>query len=85
MDALTRVLEVEPFEAMIVFVRTKQATEEVAERLRARGFSAAAINGDIPQAQRERTIAALARAASTSWSPPMWPPAGWTSSGYRTC
>ena len=59
MDALTRVLEVEPFEAMIVFVRTKQATEEVAERLRARGFSAAAINGDIPQAVRERTIAAL--------------------------
>ena len=59
MDALTRVLEVEPFEAMIVFVRTKQATEDVAERLRARGFSAAAINGDIPQAQRERTIAAL--------------------------
>jgi ATP-dependent RNA helicase DeaD len=46
MDALTRVLEVEPFEAMIVFVRTKQATEEVAEKLRARGFSAAAINGD---------------------------------------
>ena len=59
MDALTRVLEVEPFEAMIVFVRTKQATEEVAEKLRARGFSAAAINGDIPQPVRERTIAAL--------------------------
>jgi ATP-dependent RNA helicase DeaD len=59
MDALTRVLEVEPFGAMIVFVRTKQATEDVAERLRARGFSAAAINGDIPQVQRERTIAAL--------------------------
>src|ERR1700688_3558559 len=59
MDALTRVLEVEQFEAMIVFVRTKQATEEVAEKLRARGFSAAAINGDIPQAVRERTIAAL--------------------------
>ena len=59
MDALTRILEVEQFEAMIVFVRTKQATEEVAERLRARGFSAAAINGDIPQAQRERTITAL--------------------------
>ena len=59
MDALTRVLEVEPFEAMIVFVRTKQATEEVAEKLRARGFSAAAINGDVPQAVRERTIAAL--------------------------
>jgi ATP-dependent RNA helicase DeaD len=59
MDALTRVLEVEQGDAMIVFVRTKQATEEVAERLKARGFSAAAINGDIPQAQRERTIAAL--------------------------
>src|SRR6185503_12660809 len=59
MDALTRILEVEPFEAMIVFVRTKQATEEVAERLRARGFSAAAINGDIAQNQRERTIANL--------------------------
>ena len=64
MDALTRVLEVEPFEAMIVFVRTKQATEEVAEKLRARGFSAAAINGDIPQVQRERTIAALKRGGS---------------------
>lgn len=59
MDALTRVLEVEEGDAMIVFVRTKQATEEVAERLKARGFAAAAINGDIPQAQRERTIAAL--------------------------
>src|SRR6202000_963252 len=58
-NAFPRVLEVEPFEAMIVCVRTKQATEEVAEKLRARGFSAAAINGDIPQAVRERTIAAL--------------------------
>lgn len=59
MDALTRVLEVEQGDAMIVFVRTKQATEEVAERLRARGFNAAAINGDIPQAVRERTINSL--------------------------
>ncbi|CAN5138953.1 DEAD/DEAH box helicase [soil metagenome] len=59
MEALTRVLEVEQFAAMIIFVRTKQATEEVAEKLRARGFSAAAINGDIPQSQRERTIANL--------------------------
>src|ERR1700742_169989 len=66
MDALPRVLEVEPFEAMIVFVRTKQATEEVAEKLRARGFSAAAINGDIPQAQRERTIAALKNGGAKS-------------------
>lgn len=59
LDALTRILEVESFEAMIIFVRTKQATEELAEKLRARGFSAAAINGDIAQAQRERTIGQL--------------------------
>ena len=56
LDALTRILEVENFDGMIVFVRTKQATEELAERLRARGFAAAAINGDIVQVQRERTI-----------------------------
>ncbi|MGU3435787.1 DEAD/DEAH box helicase [Actinomycetes bacterium M1A6_2h] len=59
LDALTRIFEVEDFEAMIIFVRTKQATEDLAERLRARGFSAAAINGDIVQAQRERTIGQL--------------------------
>ncbi|WP_068325228.1 DEAD/DEAH box helicase [Janibacter terrae] len=58
-DALTRILEVENFEAMIVFVRTKHETETLAERLRARGFSAAAINGDVAQAQRERTVAQL--------------------------
>ncbi|PFG28953.1 DEAD/DEAH box helicase [Corynebacterium renale] len=56
LDALTRILEVTEFEAMIVFVRTRNETEEVAEKLRARGFSAAAINGDINQAQRERTV-----------------------------
>ena len=59
MDALTRLLEVEQGDAMIVFVRTKQATEEVAEKLKARGFAAAAINGDIAQAVRERNIKAL--------------------------
>jgi ATP-dependent RNA helicase DeaD len=59
LDALTRILEAEPFDAMIVFVRTKQGTEELAERLQARGFSAAAINGDLVQAQRERTIGQL--------------------------
>ena len=56
LDAITRILEVTEFEAMIVFVRTKNETEELAEKLRARGFSAAAINGDIPQQQRERTV-----------------------------
>ena len=58
-DALTRILEVENFEGMIVFVRTKHETETLAEKLRARGFSAAAINGDVAQAQRERTISQL--------------------------
>ncbi|MDN5745040.1 MAG: DEAD/DEAH box helicase [Nocardioidaceae bacterium] len=55
-DALTRILEVENFEGMIVFVRTKSETETLAEKLRARGYSAAAINGDIVQQQRERTV-----------------------------
>ncbi|MCH1867895.1 DEAD/DEAH box helicase [Nocardioides sp. CFH 31398] len=55
-DALTRILEVENFEGMIVFVRTKNETETLAEKLRARGFSATAINGDIAQVQRERTV-----------------------------
>ncbi len=59
LDALTRILEAEPFEAMLVFMRTKQATEEIAQKLQARGFAAAAINGDVIQAQRERTIAQL--------------------------
>ncbi|MGZ0711406.1 DEAD/DEAH box helicase (plasmid) [Coraliomargarita sp. W4R53] len=56
MDALTRILEVENFEGMIIFGRTKSVTEEIAEKLRARGYSAAAINGDVVQAQRERTV-----------------------------
>ena len=55
-DALTRILEVENFEGMIVFVRTKNETETLAEKLRARGLSAAAINGDVAQNQRERTV-----------------------------
>ncbi|MEO7065126.1 MAG: DEAD/DEAH box helicase [Dokdonella sp.] len=59
LDALTRILEAEPFDAMLVFMRTKNSTEELAQKLQARGFSAAAINGDIQQAQRERTIQQL--------------------------
>ncbi|MFT2816697.1 DEAD/DEAH box helicase [Leifsonia sp. A12D58] len=55
-DALTRILEVENFEGMIVFTRTKNETETLAEKLRARGYSAAAINGDVAQVQRERTV-----------------------------
>jgi ATP-dependent RNA helicase DeaD len=58
-DALTRILEVENFEGMIVFTRTKNETETLAEKLRARGYAAAAINGDVVQAQRERTVEQL--------------------------
>ncbi len=59
LDALTRILEVEPFDGLIIFTRTKIATEELASKLQARGFAAAAINGDIQQQQRERTIQQL--------------------------
>lgn len=59
LDALTRILEVEEFDALIIFVRTKNATVELADKLSARGFNAAAINGDIQQQQRERTITQL--------------------------
>lgn len=59
LDALTRILEVEPFEAMIVFARTKLSCAELAERLEARGFAAAPIHGDMQQAAREKTIARL--------------------------
>lgn len=59
LDALTRILEAETFDGMLVFVRTKLATLELAEKLQARGFSAAALNGDISQQQRERTLARL--------------------------
>ncbi|MET0928140.1 MAG: DEAD/DEAH box helicase [Aeromicrobium sp.] len=58
-DALTRLLEVETGDGMIVFVRTKSATEELAEKLRTRGYTAAALNGDLVQAQRERTVSQL--------------------------
>jgi len=59
LDALTRILEVEPFEGMIIFVRTKTETVALAEKLQARGYSAAALNGDMVQTQRERTIEQL--------------------------
>ena len=59
LDALTRVMEVEEFDAAIIFVRTKTATVELADKLEARGFSAAAINGDMNQSQREKTIERL--------------------------
>lgn len=59
LDALTRILEAEDIDAMIVFVRTKVATVELAEKLEARGFSSAPLNGDMTQALREKTIERL--------------------------
>ena len=59
LDALTRILEVESFDALLIFVRTKTATIDLAEKLSARGFTAEAINGDIAQNQRERIIQQL--------------------------
>jgi len=59
LDALTRVLECEEFDAMIIFVRTKTATAELSDKLQARGFAAAPLSGDIPQVKREKTIERL--------------------------
>jgi ATP-dependent RNA helicase DeaD len=59
LDALTRILEAETFEGMLIFTRTKQSTVELAERLEARGFAVAPLNGDMQQKDRERTVARL--------------------------
>ncbi|MGL5660370.1 MAG: DEAD/DEAH box helicase [Aeromonas sp.] len=56
LDAMTRLLEVEPYEAVLVFVRTKNAAEELAGKLAARGHACEALHGDIPQKLRERTV-----------------------------
>ncbi|HAW30681.1 MAG TPA: ATP-dependent RNA helicase [Planctomycetaceae bacterium] len=59
LDALTRILEAEETDGVIIFVRTKSITTELSEKLEARGFLAAPLNGDIPQKQRERTVGRL--------------------------
>jgi ATP-dependent RNA helicase DeaD len=59
LDALTRILEVESFDAILMFVRTKTATTELAEKLEARGYAAAAMNGDMVQKDRERMVQRL--------------------------
>jgi ATP-dependent RNA helicase DeaD len=56
LDALTRLLETEEFDGVLIFVRTKVATEELADKLKARGFAAEALNGDLVQKQRERLV-----------------------------
>jgi len=61
LDALTRILEAEPFDAMLIFVRTKIATIELSEKLEARGYASTPLNGDIQQKQRERAIEQLKR------------------------
>jgi len=58
-DALTRFLEAEDFDAAIIFVRTKNATLEVAEALERSGYNSAALNGDMNQALREQTLERL--------------------------
>jgi ATP-dependent RNA helicase DeaD len=59
LDALTRMLEIEDFDAMLVFVRTKIATEELSEKLEARGYSCAALSGDVKQSVREKIVERL--------------------------
>jgi ATP-dependent RNA helicase DeaD len=59
LDALTRMLEVEDFDAMLVFVRTKVATDELAEKIEARGYACAALSGDIKQPLREKIVERL--------------------------
>jgi ATP-dependent RNA helicase DeaD len=59
LDALTRILEIEDFDAMLIFVRTRSATAELAEKLEARGLASAALSGDMTQALRERTVERL--------------------------
>ena len=59
LDALTRILEVEDFDGVLIFVRTRILTTELADKLAARGYAVAALNGDIPQKQREKTVANL--------------------------
>ena len=55
-DALTRILEVEQYDGIIIFVRTKSETIALAEKLNARGYAASALNGDMNQTQREKTV-----------------------------
>lgn len=59
LETLTRFLEVEDFTAAIIFTRTKVTSTELAERLEARGYSVAAINGDMAQNLREKVIQRL--------------------------
>ena len=60
-DMLLKLLEIEKFEAMLIFARTKNATMEIAERLQGKGYPAEPLNGDMPQNLREKTVDRLKR------------------------
>lgn len=77
LEVLTRILEAEPFDGIIIFVRTKTATVELAEKLAARGYAAAALNGDVPQKQREQIVGRLKKGRWIFWWRPMWRRAAW--------
>jgi len=59
LDVLTRFLELTEFDGMIIFVKTRQSTSELADKLSARGYAAAALNGDMNQSHREQCIESL--------------------------
>jgi ATP-dependent RNA helicase DeaD len=56
LDVLTRIMELEPFDGLLIFVRTKNATTELVDKLKAHGFAAEPLNGDMNQEMRERTV-----------------------------
>ena len=86
LDALTRILEAEPFDAMLVFARTKLATEELAEKLAgARTLGRRDQRRHRAGAARDARSSSSRTASSTSWSPPTSPRAGSTSSASATC
>lgn len=60
-EMLLRLLEIEKFESMLIFARTKNATMEIAERLQGKGYPAEPLNGDMPQTLREKTVDRLKR------------------------
>jgi ATP-dependent RNA helicase DeaD len=59
LDALTRLLEAEEFGGIIIFVRTKNMTTELSEKLAARGYASVPLNGDVQQSMREKVISRL--------------------------
>ena len=60
-DMLLKLLDIEKFDAMLIFARTKNATMEIAEKLQGKGYPAEPLNGDMPQNLREKTVDRLKR------------------------